>query len=163
MADFIVAGKKLGDAAKEKFGKAADPIGRGMLDPADLEKLEDATVVETSADAAVLTVPDQPRPMSFRKQAGEWKLVVTDFGGAAPQNIAKQTRLVRTMAGAIESAAADIAADKYKTPDEATFAIQQSLHQVMLGFYRPSTTRAATNPATNPAATQSTTRDAAKP
>ena len=148
MADMIVAGKKLGDAAKEKFGQAADPIGRGMLDPDDLSKLEDATVVETGGDAAVLTVPDQPRPMSFRKQGGEWKLVVTDFGGAAPANIAKQTRLVRAMADAITAAANDIAAGKYKSPDEATFAIQQSLHQVMLSFYRPSTTRSATQPAT---------------
>jgi hypothetical protein len=153
MADVIVSGKKLGDAAKEKFGNGADPIGRGMLDPDDLSKLEDATVVETSPDAVVLTVPDQPRPMSFRRQAGEWKLVVTDFGGAAQQNIAKQTRLVRAMADAIEAAAGEIAANKYKTPEEAKFAIQQSLHQVMLSFYRPSTTRSATNPA----ATQSTT------
>jgi hypothetical protein len=118
-----------------------------MLDPADLEKLEDATVVETAADAAVLTVPDQPRPMSFRKHGGEWKLVVTDFDGAAAANITKQTRLVRSMADAIAAAAADIAAGKYKTPEEATFAIQQSLHQVMLSFYRP-TTRPATAPAT---------------
>jgi hypothetical protein len=86
--------------------------------------------------------------MSIRKQAGEWKLVVTDFGGAAPANIAKQTRLVRAMADAITAAANDIAAGKYKSPDEATFAIQQSLHQVMLSFYRPSTTRSATQPAT---------------
>jgi len=148
MADVIVSGKKLGDAAKQKFGDAADPIGRGMLDPDDLSKLEDATVVETSPDAVVLTVPDQPRPMSFRRQGGEWKLVVTDFGGAAQQNIVKQTRLVRAMADAIEAAAAEIAANKYKTPEEATFAIQQSLHQVMLSFYRPSTTRSATQPTT---------------
>jgi len=163
MADVIVSGKKLGDAAKEKFGKAADPIGRGMLDPDDLSKLEDATVVETSPDAVVLTVPDQPRPMSFRRQGGEWKLVVTDFGGAAPQNIAKQTRLVRAMADAIEAAAGDIAANKYKTPDEATFAIQQSLHQVMLSFYRPSTTRTTTGPATNAGSTPGATRQAGKP
>ena len=156
MADVIVSGKKLGDAAKEKFGKAADPIGRGMLDPSDLEKLDDATVVETGPDAAVLTVPDQPRPMSFRRQGGEWKLVVTDFGGAAQANIAKQTRLVRAMADAIDAAATDIASGKYKTADEATFAIQQSLHQVMLSFYRPSATRPAT--ATAPAASEAVKR-----
>ncbi len=160
MADVIVAGKRLGDAAKDKFGQAGDPIGRGMLDPADLEKLEDATVVETAADAAILTVPDQPRPMSFRKQDGEWRLVVTDFDGAAPQNVTKQTRLIRAMADAIDAAAADIAAGKHKTPDEARFAIQQSLHQVMLNFYRPTTRGAATGPASGPATTQSSTREA---
>jgi hypothetical protein len=153
MADVIVAGKKLGDAAKAKFGKAADPIGRGMLDPADLSKLEEATVKETAADAATITVPGQPRPMSFRKQDGQWKLVVTDFGGAAPQNIAKQTRLVQQMAAAIDASAVEVAAGKFKTPEEATNAIQQSLHLVMLSFYRPSTTRAATMPSTTQATT----------
>ena len=149
MADMIVAGKKLGDAAKQKFGSAADPIGRGMLDPSDLSKLEQATVKESGDDTAVLNVPGQPRPMSFRRQDGQWKLVVTDFGGAAPQNIEKQTRLVRAMGEAINTAAAEVAAGKYKTPEEATFAIQQSLHHVMLSFYRPSTTRATTT--TSPA------------
>jgi len=160
MADIIVSGKRLGDAAKEKFGKAADPIGRGMLDPADLERLEDATVVETAADSAVLTVPDQPRPMSFRRQGGEWKLVVTDFDGASATNIGKQTRLVRSMADAIDTAAAEVAAGKYKTPEEATFAIQQSLHQVMVSFYRPTTRGATTGAATAPATTRAS--DAAK-
>lgn len=148
MADVIVAGKKLGNAAQEKFGAAGDPIGRGMLDPGDLAKIEDATVLETAPDAAVMTVPGQPRPMSFRKQDGDWKLVVTDFAGAAPENLAKQTRLVGAMAHALDAAATDIAAGKYKTTEEATFAIQQSLHQVMLSFYRPSTTRSTTSPAT---------------
>src|SRR5439155_6650817 len=78
LADVIVAGKKLGDAAQARFGKAGDPIGRGMLDPSDLSKLDQATVKE-NGDAATLLVPGQPRPMSFRKQNGQWKLVVTDY------------------------------------------------------------------------------------
>ena len=87
MADFIVAGKTLGDAARAKYGAAGDPLGRGMLDPADLAKLDAATVKETG-DAATLDVPGQARPMSFRRQDGAWRLVVTDFGGASPESIA---------------------------------------------------------------------------
>src|SRR5690349_8267337 len=44
MADFIAANKRLGDAARAKFGKAGDPIGRGMLDPTDLARIDEATV-----------------------------------------------------------------------------------------------------------------------
>lgn len=152
MADMIVAGKKLGDASRDRFGKSGDPIGRGMLDPADLTKIDDAAVTETG-DSATLTVAGQPRPMSFRKQDGKWKLVITDFGGAAPENITKQIRLVRLMTEAIETSAKEIAAGEYKTPDAALTAIQQRLHAVMLQFYRPATTRSATMPATGPAAT----------
>src|SRR5438477_10562599 len=42
MADLLVNGKHLGDAAQQQFGKAGDPIGRGMLDPADLPRLDPA-------------------------------------------------------------------------------------------------------------------------
>ncbi|MEO6436781.1 MAG: hypothetical protein ABIP55_13615 [Tepidisphaeraceae bacterium] len=143
MVDLIINGKKLGDAARVKFGASADPIARGMLDPADLGKLDAATVKETG-DAATLDVPGQTRPMSFRKQDGNWRLVVTDFAGAAPANIANQTKLVRLMAAAIDEAATDVAAGKFKTVEAATTAIQQRLHAAMLASYRPATTRATT-------------------
>jgi hypothetical protein len=147
MADFIAANKRLGDAARAKFGKAGDPIGRGMLDPADLARLDAATVKE-NGDAATIEVPSQPRPMSFRKQDGQWKLVVTDFGGAQPQNIQRQTKLVSMMAQAVEDSAQDITAGKFATPDAAVAAIQSRLHGVMLAMtHPPATTRAATQPA----------------
>jgi hypothetical protein len=149
MSDLIVAGKKLGDASRNRFGKSGDPIGRGMLDPADLTKIDAAEVNETG-DTATLTVAGQPRPMSFRKQDGKWKLVITDFAGAAPDNIAKQIQLVRLMTEAIETSAREISAGDYKAPDAALTAIQQRLHGVMLQFYRPATTRSATMPSTSP-------------
>jgi hypothetical protein len=153
MADLIVAGKKLGDTAHAKFGAAGDPIGRGMLDPSDLSKLE-AAVAKESGDAATIEVPGQPRPMSFRRQDGKWKLVVTDFGGAAPENIGKQTKLVRLIGDAVATAANDVDSGKYKTAEEATYAIQQSLHHAMLTFTRPATIRAATQSTTTTTTTQ---------
>ena len=153
MADFITANKRLGDAARAQYGKAGDPIGRGMLDPMDLSRIDSATVKQSAEDAATLEVPSQPRPMSFRRQDGQWKLVVTDFGGAQPQNIARQTKLVSMLAGAVNECAADVAAGKFATPDAATAAIQSRLHGVLLAFAHPATTRAATQPATAPGAT----------
>jgi hypothetical protein len=146
MADLIVNGRALGDAAQARFGKAGDPIGRGMLDPSDLSRL-DAAKVEMDGDAAVVNVPGQSRPMSFRRGAdGKWRLVVTDFGAAAPENIERQTALVQTMAEAMQSSADEIAHGKYATPDAAILAIQQKLHAAMISFNRPATTRAATQP-----------------
>jgi hypothetical protein len=141
--DLIVNGKRLGDAARERFGAAGDPIGRGMLDPQDLERLDAAQIKETpGGDSATMEVPGQSRPMSFRKQDGKWRLVVTDFGGASPDNITKQTSLVRMMANAMDESARDVAAGKYQTPEAAIAAIQKRLHEVMLNFNRPATTRA---------------------
>ncbi len=148
MADLLVNGKRLGDAARDRYGKDADAIGRGMLDPSDLSRLRDA-VVKQSGDTAVIEVPGQPRPMSFRRgRDGQWGLVVTDFGGAAPENIARQTRLVKMMADAMDESAREVASGKIPTPDAATASIQKRLHEVMLNFTRPATTRAATTTAT---------------
>ena len=140
MADLIVSGKHLGDAAHQRFGDAGDAIGRGMLDPADLQRLDAATVKE-SGDTATLEVPGQSRPMPFRRQDGKWRLVVTNFGGATPDNIERQTHLVKMMAEAMEESSREIAANKYPKPDAAVDAITKRLHEVMLTFNRPATTR----------------------
>jgi hypothetical protein len=146
-ADLIVCGKKLGDAMHEKFGASGDVLGAGSLDSADLAKLDDATV-EQSPDRAKLTVSGQPRPMSFRKQDGKWRLVISDITSASPESLAKQTLLVQMMADALRTAATEITAGAYKTPDAAKTVIEQRLHNVMLTFQRPSTTRSTTEPAT---------------
>jgi hypothetical protein len=151
MADLIINGKHLGDAAKQQFGQAGDAIGRGMLDPNDLTRLDNAVVNQTG-DSATVAIPDsgRPRPMTFKKQNGQWKLIVTDFAAAAPANIARQTQLIRLMADAMEASAQEVASGKYKTPDAAVGAIQRRLHEVMLIFTKPATTRATSGPATNP-------------
>jgi hypothetical protein len=147
MADFIAANKRLGDVAKARFGKAGDPIGRGMLDPADLSRLDHATIKQ-SDDTATVQIPEQPRPMTFHNQNGQWKLVVTDFAGSQPDKILRQTQLVSMMAQAVNESAQEISAGKYATPEQAITAIQSRLHGVMLAFtHPPSTTRATTSPA----------------
>jgi hypothetical protein len=148
MADLIVSGKRLGDAARERFGAAGDAIGRGMLDPADLARLDAAEIKPDGDDRASMDVPGQSRPMSFRRGADrKWRLVVTDLGGASAENISKQTHLVHMMAGAMDESAREIAGGKYKTADAATDAIRARLNEVMVNVNRPAT---ATAPATAP-------------
>jgi hypothetical protein len=153
MADMIVAGKVLGDAARRRFGAAGAAIGGGVLNPADADRIEQATV-QQSGTSATLTVPGQPRPMSFRRRAdGAWGLVIFDAASATQPDVAKQTRLVRLLAEAMETSADEIARGTFKDAGDATTALQQRLHAVMLQFHRPATTRSATTtsaPATQP-------------
>jgi hypothetical protein len=151
MADMIVAGKSLGDAARRQFGPAGEGIGMSTLDPATAAKLDQATVQQTG-DSARIMVPGQPRPMSFRRRSdGTWGLVVFDATSTTQPDIAKQTKLVRLMADAMQISATEIAKGTFKDAGEATTAIQQRLHAVMLSFHRPATTRSATMPATTQA------------
>jgi hypothetical protein len=93
--------------------------------------------------------------MSFRRRGdGKWRLVITDFAGAAPENIAKQVRLVRMMTDAIRAGAADVNSGKYQSAIAARDGIQQRLHGVMLQLYRPATTRSTTRSTTRTATTR---------
>ena len=157
-AELFVAGKQLGDAMHARFPGAAGAIGGGTLDPAAIERIDQATV-EQFGDRARLTVPGQGRPMSFRRQDGRWRLVISDPSDASPEAIAKQTLLVHMMATAMQTSAAEISAGTHKTPEAAVDAIQPRLHNVMLTFERPSTTRSTTGPTTAPATTQARPRE----
>jgi len=143
IADLIANGRRLGDAAHARFGQAGDPLGRGMLDPSDASRIDAADVSE-NGDFATLLIPGQQRPMTFRRHDGQWRLSITDFERAAPENIEKHVKLVRLMADAMDVSAKEVAAGQYKTVDEAILAIQQRLHAVMLTVAHPATTRAAT-------------------
>jgi hypothetical protein len=146
MADMIIAGNTLGEAAKRQFGVKGSGFGAGTLDPAGIEKIEQATV-KVEGDAATLTVPGQPRPMSFRRdREGRWGLVILDLTSTTQPvpDVAKQTKLVRMLADAMQTSAREIAAGEYKTAEDAVLGVQQRLHNVMLSFHRPTTRRSTT-------------------
>jgi hypothetical protein len=144
MADMIVAGKMLGDAARAQFGTAGAGIGMSTLDSAAAAKLDQATV-EQAGDSARIMVPGQPRPMSFRRRGdGTWGLVIFESTATTQPEMARQTKLIRLLAEAMQTSATEISKGSFKDPAEATAAIQQRLHGVMLSLHRPATTRSAT-------------------
>ena len=108
-ASLIVSGKKFIDAIHAKFGDSADAMTRGMSDFPPAATIENAKV-EQSGEQAKVTLPGQPKPMEFRRQAGQWHLVVSELADAAPESIAKQTQIVQLMAGAMDSCADEIKA-----------------------------------------------------
>ncbi len=136
IAALLVAGRGLSDEAREKFGKAADPVGRPMLDTTDLQKLQAANVTETG-DSATIQIEGNPKPLSLRRREGKWRVVISDFAGATPENRRQQIKLVRDLASAVQELKMEIASGKYQTPQEAERYIQERLHEVMTEKYRP--------------------------
>jgi hypothetical protein len=152
MADLIVAGKRLGDAARTRFGEIGSQLGRGTLDPESLTRIEGAKV-EQNGDTATVIVPQQARPMAFRRRGGRWQLVIGDIA-SSDVDVKRQTKLVTELAEAMQASADQIAAGAYKAPEDAILGIQQKLNVVMLGLSHPATTRSATAPGTQPATTR---------
>ena len=150
LTDLILAGKALGDAAQRRYGPIAQGIGGGMLRPEDLAKLEAAKVEPWGDNAARMILPDQPRPMMFRRRDGKWRLSLLDLRDATPQSLARQAKLYRQMAEALHSGTAEIASGAHPTADAAVEAIQQRLHDVMLQLNRSASTGPSTIPSSAP-------------
>ena len=77
--------------------------------------------------------------MKFRKNGGGWKLIVTDFAGATPVNIASQIDLLNQLAQNLNDTASEIAASKYQSPEQAQSAFQDRINAAMIKALTPST------------------------
>jgi hypothetical protein len=137
-SDVIVAGKKLSEAARAKFGAAGAALGEGMITKDDIAKIENAQV-EQKGDTATLTIPGQSKPLTFQKKGNEWRLQVMDFAGALPDQIDKQRVLLGAVAHALTEATDEISSGRYSNATDAEAAIKAKLNNVMVKNFQPTT------------------------
>ncbi|GEM_PF-4579571 len=145
VANMLLAGRKLSDAATAKFGPAGDAIGKGPIAAADEADVPHAAVTITG-DTAELVMPGQTLPLRFRKVDGVWKFRVIDFGGSQPRDMQKQTVLTEMFGDAMAEAAHEIEQDGFANAADAEAAIRQKLNNVLMKSLAP-----ATQPTTRPA------------
>ena len=143
-SDLIVAGKKLNEASRAEFGSAGDGLGSGMMNPAELARLDQAEIQETG-DTATLVPAGQSRTVRFHRTEGRWQVVIRDFANAG-QDLPHQVSLLKKVAGVFNGVADDVAASKFDSSEEAEAAIQTKLANVMIH----AATRATSRPATKP-------------
>jgi hypothetical protein len=150
-ARMVIAGKRLADAAREKFPGASDAMTQRIISADDLAALDQATVDEQD-DVAVLKFAGSTREMRFQCMDGKWRLVIAEFGGATDQNLSEQNVLVREFADAMAETAGEIAADKYPTPQEAEAALQAKINVILAKSVRtvPLATQPAAGETTSP-------------
>lgn len=138
--DVILAGKKLADAAKEKFGPSGDKIAAGTLSREDAGAIDNATQSD-AGDLSTLTITKEGRPLKFRKTASGWKLILLDQAGGKRENIPEQLKVLTNLAAAMNDTSEDIAAGRFPTSADAEAAIQQRFSEVMVKRYKPATTQ----------------------
>jgi hypothetical protein len=143
----ITAAKALGDAASKKYGATGDALSRGMPARDQIAQLQSAAVT-TEGDTATLKLPGQEKPLRLKNVSGNWKVIVADYAG---HDLPGQTAVMKEMAAAFTTVAADINADKLPTPQDAQRVLQQKLQAVLFNTLTkhapPTTTRPTTKPA----------------
>jgi hypothetical protein len=139
-ADVIIAARKLGEAAKDKYGAAGDPLGSGMMSREEFERLAQAEVQE-KGETATLIPAGQSRPVHFHRTGQRWQIVVRDFANAE-SDLPRQVALLKKVAAVFTEVAVEISAGKYQTSPEAEAVIKTRLAGVMI--------KAATQAASKP-------------
>jgi len=128
--DEVTAAKALGEAAKAKFSATGDALTRGIPAHDQIAALDKADVA-IDGDAATLKLPGQVKPIRLVKSDGRWRIAIDDFAGVTPEKIPVQTGVLKDMAGAFNSVAADINADKFPSAQDAQRALQQKLQVIL--------------------------------
>lgn len=144
-ARVVVAGKRVADAAAERFGHAGgggEPIARGGLGALEqeLRAIDDAPVSE-AGDVATIALPpgrgDRPRVLTLRRRAedGKWFVDVLEFAGFAdtndpldPGEADARIDLLYRLARGLGEVADDCAAGRYRTVGDVRAAVQDRFH-----------------------------------
>jgi len=138
--DVILSGRKLAEAAKEKFGASGDKLASGAISREDASAIDAGSEFD-DGDTATLTIKDA-RPMKFRKTASGWKLILIDFAAQKKDSLPEQIKLLTSLSSAMNDTADDISAGRFPTSADAEAAIQQRFSEVMVKRYKPATTQA---------------------
>jgi hypothetical protein len=146
MVDLIISGKKLGDAAKDKFGASAGKLAADTVNKEDAARIDSAQEADSGDDAKLQLNPNS-KALVFHKTDGGWKIKVLDYAGGNTNSIADQISLLAALTSAMNDTAADITAGKFPTSPDGEASLRQRFSEVMANHYKP-----ATNPTTAPAA-----------
>jgi hypothetical protein len=128
----ILASKRLGDIAKQKFPTSQNQLAQGTIVPEDIAKVESA-MVSITGDNAVVRITGNPDPIKLRRVDGSWKILVGE--GAETDNSgshrADRLTLLQNLADAMNQSADELNADKYPTIADAEAAIKQRMSAVV--------------------------------
>jgi hypothetical protein len=145
LADFIIAARRLAATSRARW-----PTQSALPNPA-------AAPINQDADHATINQPGLPGTLSFRRTGNRWLLDPADFlapDSTEPADDATataQSELLHQLTVALDDVAADIAADHYRTADDAESAVRQKLRAVVGRTYRHRVPATAPTTAQSPA------------
>jgi hypothetical protein len=142
-ADVLVAGKKLNEAAKAKFGTTGQSVGTGAAAGDVLGGLEKAPIV-VDGNTATLSASSVPsRAIHLKKSpGGKWQLVVKDFANPSDADLVAQAAVLTKVATVFSDVAGQIQADKFGGPQDAESVIQSRLATVLIQASRAAAMKA---------------------
>lgn len=148
-ADLILAGKQLGDTARQRFPGAVGAFAQGTMLPED-SHLIDTAEATIDGNRATLKLSGRIERVQFERIDGVWRMVVAQ-AESTPALREQQRTLLVDMADAMRKSAQEISEERYNTIQDAEAAVKERLGGVLAKALRESTpsTRPTTAPAAN--------------
>lgn len=147
-ADLIIAGKKLGDAAKAKYPGVAGAFGQGTIVPEDVHLIDTAEAT-IEGDRASLKLSGRVERIELRKLDGTWKVFIGQAGDTVERRD-KQKALLAGWISVMNQTATEISDGQFNTIQDAEAAVKERLGAVLAKALRES--GPSSRPATQPAA-----------
>ncbi|HWP39367.1 MAG TPA: hypothetical protein VNL70_00480 [Tepidisphaeraceae bacterium] len=146
-AELILSGKKLSDAAKQKFPGAVGAFTQGTVSPEDAARV-DAAPLTVEADLATLRLEDRQQTLKLQRQPDGWRLVMPDMVGDDPQHRIDRLALLTGLSEAMTLCAEEISGGKFATAQDAENAVRDRLGAVLDKALKANfpTTKATTRP-----------------
>jgi hypothetical protein len=125
----IVAGKKLADAAKQKFPGVAVAFTQGTIFPEDARQIDTARV-SVNGDSATINIAGQPTPRMMRRVDGNWRLYIPTGNGNASEDRTRLLTMLKAMTDAMTLSANEINDNKYTDIQDAESTVKERLGAV---------------------------------
>jgi len=129
-AELILSGKKLSDAAKQKFPGAVGAFTQGTVSPEDAARV-DAAPLTVEGDTATLRLEDRDQTLKLQRQPDGWRLVMPDMVGDDPQHRIDRLALLKGLSEAMTLCAEEISGGKFATAHDAENAVRDRLGAVL--------------------------------
>lgn len=144
-ADLVVSGKKLADAAKQRYPGAIGAFAQGTILPED-EHLIDTADMKIDDDKATLKMSGRVEIIHLRRTSGRWRVLVAE-ADSTPQRREQQLAMLTGMTEVMTKTADEIADGQFNTIQDAEAAVKERLGAVLSKALQKSTP--STGPATN--------------
>jgi hypothetical protein len=129
-ASMLLAAKRFGDVARQKFPGVANSLAQAALAPEDLARL-DAAVVTIDGDTATVRISPAGTPSVLKRVDGAWRVTVDPIDPASAPNRAQQLALIQGLSDAITKSAAEMSDDKYGSIQDVENALKQRMGVVL--------------------------------
>lgn len=127
--DLILAAKKLGDTAKQKYPVVPNGFAQATILPEDAARIDSAQLIQ-NGDSATIKILGRAEPVTLRRIDGSWRVIIQQ-GADDPARQTRRIDLLKGLTDAMNKTTEEIAGDKFPTVQDAETRVKERVGAAM--------------------------------